>query len=113
MNATKERFKTWDNTFARVEELEAAGPDDSTHLRAQVARLNAELAARNAEIKVLKAAAAGQQRAPPTNQPPAVKPIDQMTTRELVDACDEATQAGDKAAADRFYRAYQARKASR
>jgi hypothetical protein len=113
MNATKERFKTWDNTLARVDELEAAGPGDTTQLRAQIASLTAELAAKNAEIKALKTAAVGQQTAPASNQAPAAKPIDQMTSEELTIACDQAAQAGDHAAANGFYRALQKTKASR
>lgn len=110
---TKQRFKTWDATIQALETLEAAGPGDSTQLKAQVSALSVELAARNAEIKALKAAAAGQQSAPATNQPPAVKAIDEMTLRELADRSDEAAQAGDQAAANRFYRAYSERKANR
>jgi hypothetical protein len=112
MNATRERFKSWDNTLARVEELEA-GAGDSTQLKAQISTLTTELAARNIEIKTLRAAAAGQRTTSTINQPPAAKPIEQMTSRELVDACDTATQAGDKALANRYYEAHSARKASR
>jgi hypothetical protein len=110
---TKQRFKTWDATIEALEKLEAAGPGDSTQLKAQVSALTVELAARNAEIKALKAAAAGQQSVPATNQPPAVKPIDQMTSAELTIACDQAAQAGDHTAANRFYLAYLERKANR
>jgi hypothetical protein len=113
MNATKQRFKTWDATIEALEKLEAAGAGDSTQLKAQVTSLTAELAAKNAEIKILKAAAASQQSAPATSQPPAAKPIEQMTLRELIDACDEATRAGDKAGANRYYQAYSERKANR
>jgi hypothetical protein len=111
MNATKQRFRTLDSALTRIEELEA-GAGDSTQLKAQVSALTAELAAKTAEIRVLKAAAAGQQSAPATTQPPTAKPIDQMSSRELIDACDEATRAGDKAGANRFYRAYSERKAN-
>jgi hypothetical protein len=109
MNATKAKYKTWDAT---IEALEATA-GDTAQLKAQVSALSAELAARNAEIKALKAAAAGQQSAPATSQPSAVKPIDQMSLRELADRSDEFAQAGDQAAANRFYRAYSERKANR
>jgi hypothetical protein len=110
---TKQRFKTWDATIEALETLEAAGQGDNTQLKAQVASLTAELAARNAEIKALKAAVAGQQSAPANNQPPAGKSVDEMTLRELADRSDEFAQAGDQAAANRFYRAYSERKANR
>jgi hypothetical protein len=118
MNATKERFKTWDNTLARVEELEA-GAGDSTQLKVQISSLTAELAARNTEIKLLKTAGSSQQSAaavaPATSQPPTTKPIDldQMTLSELARAADEAGLAGDHAKANLYYQAYSARKLNR
>jgi hypothetical protein len=112
MNATKERFKTWDNTLARVEELES-GAGDNTQLKAQVSALTAELGARNLEIKTLRSAVAGQQNAPPASQPPAAKSIQQMTLPELIAACDQAAAAGNHLEANRFYRAISDRKANR
>jgi hypothetical protein len=106
---TKQKFRTLDSALSRIEELEA-GTGDGINLKAQITSLNAELAAKNAEIKILKAASAGQQSAPATSQIPVTKPIDQMSSVELTVACDEAAQAGDKAAADLYFQAYQARK---
>jgi hypothetical protein len=98
----KQRFRTLDSALTRIEELEA-GAGDITQLRSQIA-------AQAAEIKALKVAAAGQQSAPATSQPPAGKTIDQMSLRELAGRSDEAAQAGDQAEANRFYRAYSERR---
>lgn len=109
---TEQKFRTLDAALTRIDELEAAAGDGTT-LRAQNSALTAELALRNIEIKALKVASAGQQNAPVTTQTPATKPIDQMSSVELTIACDQAAQAGDKAAADQFYRKYETRKANR
>jgi Tfp pilus assembly major pilin PilA len=113
MNATKQRFRTLDSALTRIEELEAAG--DFTQLKAQVTSLTAELAAKNAEIKILKAAAAGQQTAPaptqaPATPPAAERPLAEMSKQELADAMDAANARGDKATTDRLWREYSARK---
>jgi hypothetical protein len=114
MNATttKQKFLTLDAALSRIDELEA-GSGDGNQARAQITSLTAELAARNIEIRALKTASAGQQTAPLTTQTPTVKPIDQMSSVELTIACDQAAQAGDKVAADQFYKEYETRKANR
>jgi hypothetical protein len=110
MNATepvKTRFKTLTAALDEIEKLER-----------QIVALNAALASKTAapakaQIPTPPTAPAAVNQPPQAATPPAAKPIDQMTPRELVDACDEATRAGDKVAADRYYRAYSERKANR
>jgi hypothetical protein len=90
----------------------AAAQDHIENLERQAVVLNAELAVSKTAVAA-KAQTPIPPSAPTVNQTlPAVKPIDQMSPRDLVDACDEATRAGDKAAADRYYRAYSERKAN-
>jgi hypothetical protein len=109
---TKQKFRTLDSALTRIEELETAG--DDSNLKAQITSLTAELAAKTAENKLLKAAFAGQQSAPSGTSPlPATKPIESMELSELIAACDSAAAAGDKSEANRFYRAYTERKANR
>jgi hypothetical protein len=113
MNTTKQRFRTLDSALTRIEELEAAG--DLTQVKAQVSSLTAELAAKNAEIKILKTSAAGQQSAPaptqaPAIQPAAERPLSELSKRELTVAMDEAGSKGDHASANRFYSEYCRRK---
>lgn len=100
----KTRFKTL-----------SAAQDHIENLERQIIVLNAELAASKTA-----AAAKTQTPAPPAvNQPPpavilpAVKTIDQMSSGELIDACDAAAAAGNHQEANRFYRAYSERKANR
>src|ERR1700730_16024047 len=107
MNATKQRFKTRDATLEALERLEATGADDSTKLKAEVSRLTAELAAKNAEIKTLATAGSSQQSAPAPTQPLTTKPISQMSSEELIAAFDSAAAAGNHAESNRFFRQYE------
>jgi hypothetical protein len=110
MNATRAKYKTWDATIEALEKLEAAGAGDSTHLKAQIATLSAELAAKTAENKALKAAAAGQQNAPVTSQAAAVeRPLAALSKRELSEVLDTANANGDKAAVAKIWAEYSSR----
>jgi hypothetical protein len=109
-DTTTERPRTLSEAQDRIDELLQAG--DPVQLKAQ-------LAARDAEIKLLKAAGSTTQQrtapaatSPATSQPPATKPIDldQMTLSELARAADEAGLAGDHAKANLYYQTYSARK---
>lgn len=106
MNATRAKYKTWDATIEALEKLEAAGAGDST----QIATLSAELAAKTAENKALKAAAAGQQNAPVTSQAAAVeRPLAALSKRELSEVLDTANANGDKAAVAKIWAEYSSR----
>jgi hypothetical protein len=104
MNATTtvERPRTLAQAQDRIDELLAAG--DPLQLKAQ-------LAAKDAEIKLLKAAGSKQQSAasaaPVNSPPPAAKPIDQMSSAELIAACDSAAAAGNHVESNRFFRQYE------
>jgi hypothetical protein len=102
----KNRFKTLTAALDEIERLES-----------QVIALNAALVSRTAAPA--KAQTPTPPSAPaPVNQPaqaatpPAAKSLNDYSLSELVDAVDEANLRGDTAAANRFYRAYQARKLS-
>jgi hypothetical protein len=111
MNATKQRFKTWDATIEALEKLEA-GAGDNTQLKAQITSLTAELAARNAEIKTLKSAGSSQQNAPaaPANPPVDQRPLASLSKVELANAMDAANDKGDKPLTDKLWREYSSRK---
>jgi hypothetical protein len=104
----KNRFKTLSAALDEIENLER-----------QIVVLNAELAASKTaaaaktQIPTPPSAPAAVNQAPAVATPPTAKSIEKMTTRELIDACDAAARAGDHAESNRFYRAHQARKASR
>ena len=111
MNATTvERPRTLAQAQDRIDELLAAG---------NPVQLKAQLAAKDAEIKLLKAAGSSQQSAaasaaaPATSQPPAAKTIDQMSSEELIAACDSAAAAGNHTESNRFFREFETRKQGR
>jgi hypothetical protein len=109
----KNRFRTLDQARDHIEELEAAG--DPTQLKATITSLTSQLAARDAEIRALKAAGSSQQKASSTNPPPASspaaeRPLAELSKRELADLMDEANARGDKAATDKLWREYRSRK---
>jgi len=103
----KKRFRTLDSACEHIEKLEQ-----------QIVVLNASLSSKSAAQA--KAQNANRPSAPaPVNQsaqaatPPAAKSLDDYSLSELVAAADEAHARGDTAAANRFYRTYEARKPSR
>ena len=104
---TTERPRTLSEAQDRIDELEAAG--DPVQLKAQ-------LAARDAEIKILKAAGSSQQSKTPgatagaNSQPPAAKSLNNYSLSELARAADEAGLAGDHQKASLYYQAYSERK---
>jgi hypothetical protein len=105
------------NTMTTVDQPKTltAALDRIEVLTAELKELKAAQTTTVAPVSVPKppAATVTPPIAPAPTQPPTAKTIDQMTSVELTVACDEASQAGDKAAANRFYRAYSERKANR
>jgi hypothetical protein len=107
MNTTepvRNRFKMLSAAMEEIERLEL-----------QAIALKAALASRTAAPA--KAQSPAPPNAPaPANQPaqaatpPAAKSLNDYSLSELVDGADEANGRGDTATANRFYRAYEARK---
>jgi hypothetical protein len=107
MNATepvKNRFKTLSTALEEISRLES-----------QVVALNAALASKTAAAAKAQtpAPAVVANQPPAVATPPAVKPINQMSSEELIDACDAAAAGGNHQEANRFYREYESRKANR
>jgi hypothetical protein len=103
----RNRFRTLDSACEHIEKLEA-----------QIVALNAALTAGKSAAPAKAQTPTAPPNAPSANQPapaattPAAKSLDDMSLRELADAADTAAVAGNKAEANRFYRAYSERKAN-